>query len=70
MREPKNFETGVFYANPLIDDSTYLATFLSWWLCEVFALASTIVRPETFFMAVDMLKGTCYTFVVPHLARL
>lgn len=66
----EDFEEWVYSANPVIDDDTYLAAFLTTWLSgRVFTGSSTAFRWETFLMVVEMARGKRYSLVVPYLAR-
>lgn len=68
MRLAENFATWGFCADPIVDDSTYLAAFLVCWLRGYFvAVSSTTIRLETFLQAMEMAKGKKYSLVVPIL---
>lgn len=65
----ENFEEWGYSPNLDVDDNTYLAAFLATWLSgRVFGDSSTSIRPETFWVACNMVLGRRYNLAVPYLA--
>lgn len=58
MHLGNNFESWGFLVNPKINDITYLAGFLVFWLWDnVFTVSFTTIRHENFLKATKVAKG-------------
>lgn len=65
----KGFQDLGYRSNLDINEETYIVAYLATWLSvNIIIKSSTVVRPETFLMAVKMARGYRYSLVIPYLA--